>query len=546
MSKQTSNSDRVRFSFQVRGMTCAHCERKVEEVAGSMEGVESAMADTRKKQLALICRGGTDKAALFSAIDAALQGEGYSLVAEEAIKAGRRDMLFASAAGLLLAAFFFIADHLGLFAIIPVIETGLGIGTLFVIGLLTSLHCISMCGGIALSQGVRRVPSGQNNANPDNREGLLAKLAPSLSYNFGRITSYTLIGAAVGAAGSALNIGLFGKAILMGLAGIFMLLMGLSMIGLIRLPTIHWPAFDRLRGRVNSKALRFGPFAVGLANGFMPCGPLQAMQIYALGSGSALTGALAMFAFSSGTAPLLFAFGAGGALVPLRQRAMAVRAGSVLVAFLGLTTLGRAWALSGLNTPVQTLQPAVSQAQGSAPAQVAVAAAPAGKQAVIVDGVQTVTVDVGPRSYGDIVVQVGIPVRLNLYVAPGRLNGCNNAIIIPAFQLQQRLSVGDNFVEFTPQAVGVIPYSCWMAMIHARITVVERQSQTADPTSWLASFQAGSNNSAGNQDGYVDDCCAPGAFDASIIASSLAGDNCAEDCEEHDDDPEHSGDACCP
>jgi len=50
--------------------------------------------------------------------------------------------------------------------------------------------------------------------------------------------------------------------------------------------------------------------ACGLLNGFMPCGPLQAMQLYALGTGSFIAGATSMFMFSLGTVPLMFGLGA--------------------------------------------------------------------------------------------------------------------------------------------------------------------------------------------------------------------------------------------
>lgn len=106
---------------------------------------------------------------------------------------------------------------------------------------------------------------------------------------------------------------------------------------------------------------------------------------------------------------------------------------------------------------------------------------------------------------------------MNLYVAPGRLNGCNNAIIIPSLQVQQRLTVGDNYVEFTPQAVGNIAYSCWMAMIHARITVIDREAVAQNPIDWLAGLQAGRPDSEAfaaceddeheDEPVYSDDCC---------------------------------------
>jgi sulfite exporter TauE/SafE len=424
--------------------------------------------------LELALDDGFDETRDYAALAAAIQVAGYSLEAPDAETTESRDKFIAFGAGLAIAAVFWFADHAGVFNILPVIESGLGLGAIFATGLLSSLHCVSMCGGLALAQGSR---------------GLAAQKAkdaviPSLAYNAGRILSYTAIGAAVGAAGEVLRIGAAGRAIILGFAGVFMLVMGLSLAGLLRLPRLRWKAFQRLSERTSTSAARLGPFAVGLANGFIPCGPLQAMQVFALGSGSAMAGALAMFAFSLGTTPLLFAFGLGGALVPHRYRTFAVRAGAVLVMFLGVSTLGRAWALApsrgpaaGEPAPVSLGRPAA--ANGQVPAAGAAAPRISGVRATLKGGYQEVRVPVGARNYGEIIVQAGIPVRFNLSVAPGALNGCNNAIVIPSLDIQKSLGVGDNIIEFLPGSPGVLLYSCWMGMIRSRITVVASLDQGA-------------------------------------------------------------------
>ena len=74
----------------------------------------------------------------------------------------------------------------------------MGYGLLFAVGLLTSLHCIAMCGGINLSQCV----TYKFNENETNK---ITKLKPSLMYNAGRVASYTLIGGIVGALGSVIT-----------------------------------------------------------------------------------------------------------------------------------------------------------------------------------------------------------------------------------------------------------------------------------------------------------------------------------------------------
>lgn len=99
----------------------------------------------------------------------------------------------------------------------------MGYGMLFVIGLLTSVHCIAMCGGINLSQCIQQKRTETGNG--------ASVLGSALLYNLGRVISYTVIGAILGFAGmligggSGVGISIFLQGILKIIAGIFMVLM---------------------------------------------------------------------------------------------------------------------------------------------------------------------------------------------------------------------------------------------------------------------------------------------------------------------------------
>ena len=77
------------------------------------------------------------------------------------------------------------------------------------------------------------------------------------------------------------------------------------------------------------------------------------------------------------------------------------------------------------------------------------------------------------RGYPDITVKAGIPVRWNIHAEAEKITGCNNEMVIPALNLRVPLSEGANIVEFTVDAPGVIPYTCWMGMLRGTITVDE-------------------------------------------------------------------------
>lgn len=90
--------------------------------------------------------------------------------------------------------------------------------------------------------------------------------------------------------------------------------------------------------------------------------------------------------------------------------------------------------------------------------------------------VQTIEATVGAFAYPDVTVEVGKPVRINFKVDAADLNACNNEIVIPEWNINKKLSAGDNFVEFTPTKTGTFTYSCWMNMLRANITVIDQGS----------------------------------------------------------------------
>jgi hypothetical protein len=190
----------------------------------------------------------------------------------------------------------------------------------------------------------------------------------------------------------------------------------------------------------------------------MPCGPLQAMQLYALSTGSALTGALSMLLFSLGTVPLMFGLGALSSVLSRKFTSRVMTAGAALVVIMGLSMFGSGWTLSGFGLPAGAASPA---------------------EIVMEDGVQLVSSTLSPGSYPLITVQAGTPVRWTIDAPPGSINGCNNSFFIPEYGIEHRFATGANVIEFTPVKTGRFAYSCWMGMIRGSITVVEAGSADA-------------------------------------------------------------------
>jgi sulfite exporter TauE/SafE/copper chaperone CopZ len=459
------SSNSITETLIVTNMTCVNCENIIERALSGRAGIEQAKASYSNGQVtvtfdnSIISRG---------EIEGILEAEGYHVKDQESLqpsnanekreykgnKTEGQDFTNVIGVIIILFALYMVANHLGLFNIFnsfPTAEEGMGYGMLFLIGLLTSVHCVAMCGGICLSQCV-----------PAKEGTFISKFSamrPSLLYNLGRVASYTVIGGIVGAVGSVVSFSGAMKGIVQIFAGVFMVIMGLNMLNI-------FPALRKLNPRMpkifakkiyassNSKS----PLYIGLLNGLMPCGPLQAMQLYALSTGSPIKGAVSMFLFSVGTVPLMFAFGALSSFLSKKFTAKMLTASAVLVVFLGIFMFNNGVGLSGFALPTF---PALANTKQEA------------NMAAVQGDVQVVTSGITSGSYEPIIVQKGIPVKWTLQAEDGELNGCNNSIVVQKYNVQKKLQIGDNVIEFTPTETGTVTFSCWMGMIRSKITVVD-------------------------------------------------------------------------
>ncbi|AEF81943.1 heavy metal transport/detoxification protein [Leadbettera azotonutricia ZAS-9] len=428
-------------------MTCVNCQSRIEKQLKNNPGVESASASFAAGNATVIY---DPEIIAFDTIKEGIEKLGYKVLEEG--KAANSPAQIAGFLALILILYMLIR-HLGvdsLSSAFPLAGAGMGLGMIFVIGLLTSVHCAAMCGGINLSQSL-----GVRTAMP---------LLPGLLYNAGRVISYTAVGTIAGALGQVVTVGGHFRGVVQLAAGVFMVIMGLNMLGLfpfLRKLKLHLPKFfgDKID---SEKAAGRSPFIVGLLNGLMPCGPLQAMQLYALSSGSPLRGGLSMLVFSLGTVPLMFGIGALSSLLGRKYTAPVLKAGAVLVTVLGLAMFTNGWTLAALPVAGSSIGVKSSSTAGSN-----------SFEPTIVDGFQIVNSTLRSGAYPPITVQQGIPVRWTINAPQGSITGCNNQMYIREYDINWRFKSGENVIEFVPKKAGRFSYSCWMGMIRSSITVVE-------------------------------------------------------------------------
>lgn len=450
-------------TIMIGGMTCVNCENKIEKTLSKTRGIVSVKVKFSsgtalvKYNEELITHKEIVK--IIESLDYTVKTGTDSRMEKTKAAAGTAIVLFA---------LYIIVDHFGgfnLFSSFPLAEEGMGYGMLFIIGLLTSIHCVAMCGGINLSQCIPQKAPAKTGSKADT-------IRPSILYNLGRVVSYTIVGGIVGAVGSVVSFSGTAQGIVQLAAGIFMVIMGLNMLGtfpFLRKLNPHMPKIfaKKINEQKNSKS----PLYVGLLNGLMPCGPLQAMQLYALSTGSPVKGALSMLIFSLGTVPLMFGLGALSSVLTKKFSKRLTTASAVLVVILGVFMLNNGAALSGFTNPFESIGTTASDSADTTSAAVTQTQAGDGS-------VQVVNTTLTSRSYEPLTVTKDVPVKWIITADASDLTSCNSEIVVPKYDIDQKLTAGENVIEFTPTETGVFAYSCWMGMIRSKITVVEADAST--------------------------------------------------------------------
>lgn len=220
----------------------------------------------------------------------------------------------------------------------------LTLGAAFLGGLVGSVHCLVMCGGVAAGLAAASRPVGAGTLTGHQA------FAAALALNLGRVLGYTLAGLLVGLSGTAIVQGLDARHLMFVLrlaVGAVLVLVGLRLVtGRDRLGAVGrigrtvWPVLQRL-GRALLPADTAGRrLALGALWGWLPCGLVYSTLLWAASQGNALDSALLMFAFGLGTWPVLLATGLAAERLTALLRKRGVRiAGGLLVILFGLWTL---------------------------------------------------------------------------------------------------------------------------------------------------------------------------------------------------------------
>ncbi len=447
-------------AFLVEGMMCTSCEERVKKAAESVDGVYKASADHKTGKAEVVYdpeKTSIDK--IFESI----RKEGYSC-SLPGTKKSPKDRLISGAVSVILVLAGAYLLFGGLFeADIPNIDQNSSLFLIFILGLATGFHCVAMCGGFVVSYSTKQALKGSGS------------VGSHLVYGAAKTLSYTLIGGLFGLIGSFIVFTPELKGIASALAGLFLILFGANMLGLIKFRLGSGPGLmEKLTaGRSGNPAF------IGLANGLMiACGPLQAMYVLAAASGSAFTGALFLLVFGLGTLPVLLGFGVLTSVISSRFTNRILRYSGVIVILLGLVMLNRGMVLAGTGYDLKTLfggseKIPVTTTTTLPPWSGASTTPGNGATTSTVQAYQVIYMNVTAAGWqpDTFTLQKGIPVK---WVINGKeITGCNKAIQVPKLALSFDIKKGEQTIEFTPKETGIIPWSCWMGMIQGKFIVVD-------------------------------------------------------------------------
>jgi len=213
------------------------------------------------------------------------------------------------------------------------------IWTAAVMGFVGSLHCAAMCGPIAIAS--------------TSRQPLISKLV----YNLGRIITYAAMGAAFGLFGLGFEFAGVQQwlSIIIGAVLVFVaLFFGIKPLetvasGFLRKPYTWLKA---ILGKMIGSTTLTSRFAVGLANGLLPCGLVYMGIAGSIAMGNMAESALYMVLFGVGTLPMMLGVSYAGNIVGQKFRRIAVKAVPVMVVAIGLLFI-----LRGLNLGIPYVSP---------------------------------------------------------------------------------------------------------------------------------------------------------------------------------------------
>lgn len=441
----------------VAGMTCAACTRRVGGALQRIPGVQDVAVSLPRGTATLTA----SRAPSDEELRRELASAGYELGRTRWLSGDKEVWGTFAVALVAVTALIAVALWSGV-ADIPAQLSRPGSGSLMLVGLVGLAAGVSTCmalvGGLVLSISAAHAGS----TPPDAQRSFAVRMRPHLVFNAGRIVGFILLGALLGTLGGAFSVPTRLMGVVVLAVAAVMAILGIRLTEVSpraaawspHLPTrlasvVSGPSESRQYSDLRAAAL-------GAATFLLPCGFTQAVQLYALTTGSAVSAGLIMGVFALGTTPGLLTLAAVPEVATgSRRRDVALRGIGVVVLAFALVNASAGLRLLGW-TP-------------SADAPVASSVSP---NVTLNAGVQTVTMTQTPRGYtpADTVVYAGIPITW--IVESTSKWDCSAFLRVPSTGTSVDLQEGPNAIDLPPLPEGTTSFTCVMGMYSGTLQAI--------------------------------------------------------------------------
>jgi sulfite exporter TauE/SafE len=321
---------------------------------------------------------------------------------------------------------------------------------------------MAMVGGLVLGLSASHAAASTRAGQP--LPPFATRMRPQVAFNIGRIIGFGVLGAALGALGAVVSPPTRMMGALALAVAVLMVLLGVRLTGISPRMAAWSPRLPAgLAGLLGLDAAARRPYSdvrtglVGAGSFFLPCGFTQAVQLYALSTGTPLAAGLIMAVFAVGTTPGLLAIASVPELATGRARITVLRVVGVVVLAFALVNVASGMRLIGLTA---TPDADVAAQQVSANVNVE-------------DGVQVVRMTQSRAGYSpaDTVVHAGMPIVWA--IESESTWDCSAFLRVPDLGVSIDLQEGANTVALPALEPGVVPFTCVMGMYSGTLVAVE-------------------------------------------------------------------------
>jgi sulfite exporter TauE/SafE/copper chaperone CopZ len=443
--------------YFIKGTHCRSCELLIEDKMMKIPGVKKARVDYRTGKMDLF----SDSLVSDGDVENEIRNAGYSLGMNKPKSFFSHnivtyvELLFA---GCFLLFAYFVLKSVGVLNLNFATSDSPSMLVVLLIGLTAGIStCMALVGGLVLGFAARH-----SELHPEATG--FQKLKPNLFFNLGRLAFFLLLGGAIGLLGSTFKLSAIALGSITIIVGIVMLVLGLKLTELfpklsgggLMLPK----GIARLVGADNGEKeySNLSAFVSGGLTFFLPCGFTQAMQVFAISTGSFLAGGVIMFLFALGTTPGLLGIGSVASFAKGGFARYFFKFAGLVVIILAITNIGNGLRLTGFSF-------ASSQTNNNPK--------PGQTLARVENGNQIVEITQYATKYepNRVTVKKGLPVKLR--ITGTTPYSCSTTFVIPKYQIVKSLQQGVNEIIFTPTQTGPVNFSCAMGMYRGVINVVD-------------------------------------------------------------------------